>query len=247
METVRPAASHCKSSTRANSPPLICFYCHEAVLSVRCRCCLLLCKVWVCVCVRACFLNTRVFACVRPNNRWKLESRVITNCELYISAYQIRMECSHLIISSLPSLPPSPLSALTPSCWECYHGNGGELSDWLRLPPFFFPLNYGFRCWNCQSASQIRWRGRRRLCEYILINKNGRALRRERKWGWGGGLGVVRGRWGRELAENMMFVSEWGGLRENVAPDRIHSAMPAFVSQARRANIITFKEKGYWL
>lgn len=92
-------------------------------------------------------------------------------------------------ISSLLLCPLSPPLVLL----RCCHGNGRELSDWLR--PSFPPRTVVLLLKLPISLSDPLERRRRRLCEYILINKNGRALRRERKGGSiGGKYDVSKGR-----------------------------------------------------
>lgn len=153
-------------------------------------CCCVKCES-VCVCA---FLNTRVHlhVCARLNNKWSL---VITNCELYISlSNQNRVfTFDHIFSLSFLVLPPSLLL-------RCYHGNGRELSHWLR--PSLSPELW-FRCWNCQSASQICCRGGGDCVNIFWLTK------------MEGHLGG-----GRKGGGNLMLGRE-GGVRENVALDRI--------------------------
>lgn len=170
------------------------------MLSERHRCRLLL-SVCACVCVGGGSFKTPMFACEATIGSGTC---LVIKTGLYISR-QIWMVFTFDRISLPLSAPlrrhPLLLRALP---WQ----RQGALRF---VASIYFPELW-LCCRNCQSASQIGLEGRRRLCEYILINKNGRAL--------GGGS--------RRAAEN------W---KKSVAPDRIRSAIPDFQAEGKRITV----------
>lgn len=119
--------------------PLIYVYCHEVVLSGRRRCCLSLCVKCVCVCI--CFLNACAsYMCVPEQ---QMEVGESSNNKLWVVYQTIKIECSHLIISSLSLSLPSLLPFFN-SCSSCCDVTivtaGSSQIGCVHL----FPLNYGF-------------------------------------------------------------------------------------------------------
>ncbi len=135
------------------------------------------CYACVCVCLCVCtyVFETCTFFTMCLNNKLK-SLTVITNCELYISlSSQNSVFTFDHISSHLSPLPP--LSALAPLVESVAMVTAGRSQiGCIRL----FPLTLVLLLKLPISLTDLLER-RRRLCEYILINKNGRALRRERK------------------------------------------------------------------
>lgn len=147
METVRPAARHCKRN-KQTVPSYMLLQPWGSVISEAQMLLVTVKSTSLCVCVH---MLVRCM-CVPAQQMGPGETSNKLSC---ISAYQIRIECSHLIISYPSFSPPSPFSP-SPSCWDvAMVTTGNALIGCVHL----FLWTMVFFCWNCQSASQIHWRG----------------------------------------------------------------------------------------
>lgn len=178
----------------------------------------------VCVCVCIFFWNTCILKHVRAPEP-QMEAGESSNKNWVV--YQLSNLNSVHIWSYLLSPPPSPF---------CCHPLLLRVLPWQRrgalrlVASVSFPELW-FCCWNCQSASQIRWRGGGDCVNIFWLAKMEGHL---------GGRGK-----GRKLAENMMLVSEgpciWRCIWQNTLCN------PFFCVEGWRAKIKTYRGKEYWL
>lgn len=145
---------------------------------------------------------------MHADHNWKQESLVIKEGVHQLS----NLNGVRIWSYRSPTLPLGPLlvesvamAAAASSQARCIHP-----SPWTMVVPPKLPISLSDRL-----------ERRRRLCEYILINRNGRALGGEEKWGWG--------KIGRKSD-----VGREGSERESVAPGRRHADIPLFGSKGWR-------------